>query len=185
MRISALLLLAALPFLGFAQKKSDPVWPELNVDSKTNLITYTEVPNVEGATAAELYDRAYGWVKTYYKNYAEKLRSADKDAGSMEVYASFPIYAYEKKGMKTTSRTALIQYTLTLKFKDGRYKYEITKLNYKAPSFQALEQWLDRDDPDARNHALYLTDIDAELKQVISSMKTAIATAPNGGGDDW
>ncbi|MGB1316850.1 MAG: DUF4468 domain-containing protein, partial [Flavobacteriales bacterium] len=117
MRILTLVLLA-LPLSLFAQKKGQPTWPELNIDAKTNLISYSEVPKVEGASAAELYDKAYGWLKGYYKNYAEKLRKSDKDAGLIEVFARFPIYAYDKKGVKTASRQGLIQYTLTLLFKD-------------------------------------------------------------------
>lgn len=167
-----------------AQKKSDPTWPELNIDSKTNLISYSEVPTVDGVPASDLYDRAYGWIKTYYKNYAEKLRKSDKDAGEIEVFARFPIYAYDKKGVKTTSRQGLVQYTLTLMFKDGRYKYEITKLNHKSASYQPLEKWLDRDDTNATNHAYYLTDVDAELKQVISSLKKAMTTSPEA-ESDW
>ena len=185
MRILAFVLLAALPVSLMAQKKSAQTWPEFNIDAKTELISYTDVPTVEGVAAADLYDRAYEWIKGYYKNYAEKLRKSDKEAGEIEVFARFPIFAYDNKGVKTTSRQGLIQYTLTLMFKDGRYKYEITKLNHKSTSYQPLEKWLDREDENAENHAYYLTDIDAELKQVIASMKESIATGADTGGDDW
>ena len=177
-------MLLALPLSLLAQKKGQPTWPELNIDAKTNLISYSEVPKVADATAPELYDKAYGWLKGYYKNYAEKLRKSDKDAGLIEVFARFPIYAYDKKGVKTASRQGLIQYTLTLLFKDGRYKYEITKLNLKEKSYQPLEKWLDREDSNARNHAFYLTDIDAELKDVVASLKKAM-TATEKAEDDW
>lgn len=167
-----------------AQKKNQPTWPELNIDSKTNLISYSEVPKVDGIAAADLYDRAYEWLNGYYKNPAEKLRKSDKDAGEIEVFARFPIYVYDKKGVKTASRQGLVQYTLTLLFKDGRYKYEITKLNHKSTSYQPLEKWLDRDDPNAMNHAFYLTDVDAELKDVIASLKKAMSTTEKA-EDDW
>ena len=185
MRFLTFLLLAALPFGVAAQKKSDPVWPSFNIDSKTELISYNEVPEVSGATASELYDRTMKWGSDYYKNFGEKVRKQDKEAGEIEIFARFPIYAYDKKGVKTASQQGLIQYTLTILFKDGRYKLENTKLNHKEVSYQPLELWLDKADPDAVNHAFYLTDIDAEMKTVISSLKAALADSGDAGGDDW
>lgn len=185
MRIIALMLIASIPFLAAAQKKGDELsWPSMKLDPKTNLITYSEVPEVPG-TKDELFDRAMKWGGNQYKNFAEKLRKQDKDAGEIEIFARFPFYAYDKKGNKTTSRQGLAQYTLTIMFKDGRYKYTVTDLNFKAKSYQALEQWLDREDPNARNHSFYLTDIDAEIQETIKSLKEAMASASEKGEDDW
>lgn len=179
------MLVASIPFSGFAQKKNELSWPEMNIDPSTNLITYTDVPEVAGASAQELYDRAFKWGQTYYKNFGEKLRKHDKEAGEIEIFARFPIFAYDKKGNKTNSRQGLAQYTLELRFRDGRYKYTVSKLNLKAQSYQPLEQWLDREDSNARNHSFYLTDVDAEITETIKSMTQAIATDPEKESDDW
>ncbi len=180
------MLIASIPFGAFAQKKNKELsWPAMELDAKTNLITYTGVVEVKGADANELYDRTMKWGNDHYKNFAEKLRKQDKAAGEMEIFGRFPFYAYDKKGTKTTSRQGLAQYTLTILFKEGRYKYTITALNYKASSYQALEQWLDREDPNARNHSFYLTDIDTEIRNTIKSMQDAVATSGGGGEDDW
>ncbi len=180
-----LVLLTALSFNVAAQKKTELVWPSLNIDKQTELITYTAVPEVAGVLAPDLYDRAFEWVKGYYKNYAEKLRKNDREAGEIEVFGRFPIYAYDKKGVKTNSTQALIQYTLKLMFKDGRYKYEISSFNEKATSNQPLEKWLDKEDVDAANHALYLKDIDDEMKELIKGMKSAIASPKKAAADEW
>jgi hypothetical protein len=185
MRIIAFVLLVALSFNGQAQKKGEITWPSFNIDGSTNLISYTDVPEVAGASSGELYDRAMGWIKGYYKNYAEKLRKYDRESGEIEVFGRFPIYAYDKKGVKTTSSQGLVQYTLTIRFRDGRYKYEITKLNHKSVSYQPLEKWLDREDTNAENHAYYLADVDAELKSLIESMTNAIASSGEQKKDDW
>lgn len=179
------MLIAALPFTVSAQKKGELTWPEMNIDPSTKLITYTDVPEVAGATATELYDRAFKWGQDYYKNFGEKIRKQDKEGGEIEIFSRFPTFAYDKKGVKTTSRQGLVQYTLTLKFRDGRYKYTVTDLNLKAQSYQPLEQWLDRDDVDAENHSYYLTDVDAEITATIKSMIEAIATNPKKTTDDW
>ncbi|MDP6909197.1 MAG: DUF4468 domain-containing protein [Flavobacteriales bacterium] len=185
MRIIALMLIASLPFSLFAQKKAELSWPAMNLDPKTNLITYSEVSEVAGVPSADLYDRAMGWVKGYYKNYAEKLRKNDRDAGEIEIFGRFPIFAYDKKGVKTTSREGLIQYTLVIRFRDGRYKYTLNKLNLKDMSYQPLELWLDRDHHNARNHSFYMTDVDLELNEMLNKMKAAIAAPPDAGEDDW
>lgn len=184
MRIIALMLLAAIPFASAAQKKGELSWPAMELDSKTNLITYSEVPEVLG-TKDELFDRAMKWGGEHYKNFAEKLRKQDKEAGEIEIFARFPFYAYDKKGNKTTSRQGLAQYTLTIMFKEGRYKYTVTDLNFKATSYQPLEAWLDREDPNAQNHSYYLTDIDAEIRATIKSLKETMASADAKGQDDW
>lgn len=185
MRILALVLLAALPFCVSAQKKGELSWPAMEIDPSTNLISYSGVPEVAGVTAADLYDRAFKWGQDYYKNFGEKLRKQDKEGGEIEIFARFPIFAYDKKGVKTTSRQGLAQYTLTLRFRDGRYKYTLTDLNLKAQSYQPLEPWLDREDIDAENHAFYMTDIDAEITATIKSMTEAIATDVKKAADDW
>lgn len=181
----ALVLLIALSLNANAQKKTELAWPALNIDKQTELITYTAVPEVAGVAAPELYDRAYEWIKGYYKNYAEKLRKSDKEAGEIEVLGRFPVYAYDKKGVRTSSTQALIQYTLKLMFKDGRFKYEISSFNAKATSNQPLEKWLDKEDVDAANHALYLTDVDTEMQALIKDMKSAIASPKKASGDEW
>lgn len=181
-----MMLIASITTGAFAQKKKDELsWPAMELDSKTNLITYSEVPEVASVSAGDLYDRAMKWGNDHYKNFAEKLRKQDKEAGEMEIFARFPFYAYDKKGVKTTSRQGLAQYTLTILFKDGRYKYTVTDLNFKASSYQPLEAWLDREDPNAENHSYYLTDIDAEIRETIKSMKDALASGGDKSEDDW
>jgi len=180
-----LVLVAALPFSVLAQKKGELNWPAMEVDPSTNLIAYSGVPEVAGATAADLYDRAFKWGQDYYKNFGEKLRKQDKEAGEMEIFARFPVYVYDKKGVKTTSTQGLAQYTLTIRFRDGRYKYTLTDLNLKATSYQPLEAWLDREDPNATNHSYYLTDVDAEITATLKSMTEAIATDAKKAADDW
>ena len=180
-----MMLLASLPLSLMAQKKGELSWPAMSLDPNTNLITYSGVPEVSNVPATDLYDRAMTWIKGYYKNHAEKLRKFDRVAGEIEIFARFPIYAYDKKGVRTTSKQGLIQYSMTIRFRDGRYKYELTRLNMKASSNQPLEPWLDREGHDARNHSLYLTDIDTELTTMLKAMKEAIGKAPSVPNDDW
>ncbi len=185
MRVITLVLLALLPFSLLAQKKAELNWPAMELDPSTNLITYSGVPEVDGVSAQELFDRAMKWGAEYHKNFGEKLRKQDRENGEIEIFARFPIFAYDAKGVRTTSRQGLAQYTMTLRFRDGRYKYVVTELNLKATSAEPLEKWLDRDDPNARNHAFYLTDVDTEIQNMIENMTKAIAKSPDAPKDDW
>lgn len=182
-----LIMLAMMSMPALAQKSKLPEYPPMPVDKDSKLITYDGVSKVDGKSSGELYDRAFEWVKGYYKNPMEKLRKQDRDNGEMEVFARFPIYAYDKKGAKTTSQAGLIQYTLTLQFKDGRYRYVITNINLKATSNQPIDGWLtDKDnDPNADNHVYQLIDIDNELNTLIKDMTEKIAAKASSGGDDW
>jgi len=115
MRIFALMLLASLSINAFGQKRGELNWPAMQVDPKTNLITYTEVPEVGGVSAADIYDRAMKWGGEYFKNFSEKLKKQDKTAGEMEIFYRFPIYAYDKKGVKTTTKQGLAQFSYDAK----------------------------------------------------------------------
>ena len=188
MRNTLLLIALVSNFLpALAQKGKEPAYPNMPVDEETKLITYDGVGKVDGVAAGDLYDRAMDWAKGYYKNPTEKLRRQEREKGELEIFARFPIYAYDKKGEKTTSQAGLIQYTMTLQFKDGRYKYTITDLNMKASSHQPIDSWLlEKDkDPNADNHVYQLNDIHNELTGLIKDMIGNIAAKPGSGGDDW
>lgn len=182
-----LLALTVCSTSAFAQKTKLPEYPPMPVDKDSKLITYEGVGKVDGTSAGELYDRAFEWVKGYYKNPMEKLRRQERENGEMEVFARFPIYAYDKKGARTTSQAGLMQYTMTLQFKDGRYKYTITNLNVKATSNQPIDGWLTdkENDPNADNHVYQLIDIDNELNALIKDMTEKIAAKASKDGDDW
>jgi len=155
------LLVATMSIPAIAQRSKPLPYPAMKVDETTKMITYEGVGKVDGVTA--------------------------KDNGEIEIFARFPIYAYDKKGEKTTSNAGLIQYTMILQFKDGRYKYLVNGLNLKAQSHQPIDSWLiDKDkDPNADNHAYQLRDIDLEINALIKDMLQNVAKKQEAKGDDW
>ena len=181
------LLVATMSTPAVAQRSKPLPYPAMKVDETTKMITYEGVGKVDGVTAKDLYSKAIEWVKSYHKNPTEKLRRQDEANGEIEIFARFPIYAYDKKGEKTTSNAGLIQYTMILQFKDGRYKYVVNGLNLKAQSHQPIDSWLiDKDkDPNADNHAYQLRDIDLEINAMIKDMLQNVAKKQEAKGDDW
>ena len=54
----------------------------------------------------------------------------------------FKIYnAPDKTGLKTDA--GLVQYTITLAVKEGRFRYELTEFNWKQLSYYPCERWMD------------------------------------------
>lgn len=181
--LTAFFALTALTSM--AQGKKGVALPDLPVDDRSKLITYSEVVEVSGASAKDLYDRFMEWGKTYHNGFAGKLRKNDAEAKSAEVFANMRYFAHDAKGQKTTSLIGLIQYTLTIECKEGKYRFKISDFNVKASSYQPLEKWLDANDPDAANKAYYLTDLDVEINTMIADMKKAMKTNGTPKKDDW
>jgi len=174
----------------FAQKSQPVVFPKLPMDEKKEFVTYSKVITLEGVTAQELYERGKKWFFAYFKNPAEKIRVDDADKKEMEGFIRFPLMVPDKKGVE--SKVSTIQYSLFLYFKDGRYKYTITKINELAQSYQGIEQWnhdlpqgKDSAPADAEKHAQWLTIVDKNIKADIDAMEKGMTDKGEKKSDDW
>jgi len=180
MKLPPLVLLFTVFFWMFAvnalaQKKGEPEIeiPDFTIDDKTQKAVYNGVVQQKGSKDT-LYEKALAWAMKYYKNPTNVLREKDKVKGSLKARARFYVYHTDpKKGTKTKSAT--IEYTLTIAFKEGRYRYEITTINIKGQSYKGIEIWIDRNKKEY-NYATasYLVQVDEDLKKVINDFKTAI-----------
>jgi hypothetical protein len=175
--VSAVTLLFA--FSAGAQKKKDvappPPPPQLPMDN-TNKITYEEVINVPGKSADEIYKKIVNWFQTYYKNPGEVIRESDSLKRSVTGKPRFRIQnPPDKEGTK--SDAGLVQYTITIAAKDGRFKYTLTDFNWKGNSYYACEKWYDTALPShtpAMND--YLLQTDNYAKTTIGDFKISITT---------
>lgn len=158
-------------------------FPPIPTDRETKLITYSEVVNQTGVDATELFRRANEWYAKFYNNPTEKLRKKDDEAKTLELFVRFKIYNVDKKGVKTDSGE-LMQYTLTIACKDGKYRYEFTKFNLKGPSFKPAEPLLDKNNPQAERNAVWLQQVDEEIKRVINDLEKGMTASPKK-KDDW
>ncbi len=96
----------------------------LNVDSVTNLITYTGVIEQEDSGSDSLYIRAKNWFTKYFNGKA--TFEADKKNQKIVVNASMEAYSYASK----YSKRSIGKYNLkmTVWIKEGRYRYAISNL---------------------------------------------------------
>lgn len=168
-KISLFLLLAMLSTMAFAQKNKSLEEPALPIDENTKLVTYQDVVNEPG-TPQELYDRAMLWVKAFYKNTNEVIKSSDRDAAVIQMRSSVRIYGTQKDG--TPHFRNIVYYNFKLECRNNRYRYTITDFNEKATSAAPIEVWFDTKNPHWEPaHYGYLNQIDEQIKAVIASLE--------------
>ena len=134
--ISATLLLSAL---SLRAQENTSICP---VDPDTKLITYKEVVEVPGNTS-ELFNRSIEWVNTRYKNPTEATKVRNPATGLIEIIHRIEL-TREEKGMVRPA--GIVDYSMKIEMKDGRYRYTITNFNYKEVSRKPIEFWMDKKD---------------------------------------
>ena len=137
MRTLLILIFILTGFIGKAQVVVDSINGKIYVD---------RVQEIE-LNKKELKDKANRWVaKTYNNsNYVTRINNEDNilTKGAFEVGADFTAYG------ATVYSSRKVEYTLDLKFKDGRYKIEISDLLFDgtdasmslAVYFMSLEEY--------------------------------------------
>lgn len=189
MRFSFLLFLLVgftLPSAVAQKKPIEPVLPVLPVDSISGLIDYSGVVDVKDTKSEVLYQRIQDWFRKYYKNPDEVIRENDAVKMSITGKPRFRITnPPDKSGLKTDA--GVVQYTITMTAKDGRYRYELSSFNWKQPSYFACERWMETPfSKSATTAAEYLQQLDNTAREVIAAFKAFIAQDSHAKSkDDW
>ena len=162
---------------GYGQATTVPV------DEDTKLITYKEVVEQEGSIE-KLYNTAMAWVNVTYTNPAEATKIRDVNNGKLEIKHRFKVYNTDAKGVKTDAY--IINYTLKLEFKPGKYRYIFTDF-YTVPSSSKfpLERWLNKSDPQYTPACDdYLAQLNTTVNDMITSLKKGMVPKAVK-KDDW
>lgn len=180
-----LAILVAAFSCSFAQKKNEEKIqaPKMPVNKESGLITYTGIIETQG-NAADLYNRGLKWFNTNYKNPTDVIR--EKEEGQKILgKARFTIYSTDTK-TETQINDGVVMYDITMLFKDGKCKYEITKINWKKPSYYGIEKWVEENNKAYNtDFSSYLVQTDTYFKDLIAKFKKAIATPDTKKSDDW
>ncbi|GAA4440230.1 DUF4468 domain-containing protein [Ravibacter arvi] len=114
----------------FGQKDA----PVLPIDKSTKKITYSEVVYVaDSADKYELFTRAKEWFSRAYKPSTSIIQMEDKEGGAIVGKALMQVY-HKALG---THESGYINYTISIYFKDGRYRFEITDFHHTGQYVQA------------------------------------------------
>lgn len=184
LRISYTLALILLIKIATAQTEKGT--DKLPINSETKLVTYTNVVTATGFGKGELYDKAFAWLSGYYKNPADVLREKDRDAGTMLIKARFKIFSPLDKKSGVAAPAGDVQYSLILDFKEGKFRYTLTEINWKQASYYPIERWMDKTSSSNNVNAdYYLQQTDENCKKVIADLVKTMTTAAAVKKDDW
>ncbi|MEZ5015116.1 MAG: DUF4468 domain-containing protein [Chitinophagales bacterium] len=153
------------------------------INEDTKLVAYEEVVQVPGLSADSLYSLTLEWMKTFYKSPSQAIKSQSREEGTIEIKNSFYL-TRDVKG--TASKAALINYYLTLQFRDGRFKYSITKINVDGNSYFGIERWINEEQFKKDKTTIdYLQQIDTHMRSSTESMENGIQPNVEKKEDAW
>ncbi len=152
----------------------------LPIDQETQLITYRDVVEEEG-NKETFFISAVSWINGYYKKPMDVTKTRQANSGLIEGLHRFRIKNTSEDGTQTDAGT--IQYTFTLNFKEGKYRYTLTDFILRQTSKFPVEKWLNDSDPQKQS---YLKQIDEFAQSWIKSLKEGMKPkAEKKDDDEW
>lgn len=190
--LSVFLLLSGVMHHNLAAQTVDAVTedqkPFCPIDNETKLITYDNVvalTDIKESKKDDLYNKALAWANAFYKNPTDVIREKNQESGKIICKARFKIQN-EKDKSGFASDAGVVQYTLTLMVKDGRYRYQISAFNWKQLSYYPIERWLDSSSPSYNpSYAYYLIQVNDYAYSLIADLEKFMAMKKKEKKDDW
>ncbi len=176
MKYLSVIFLSVLLVTSFVSVSQQSKFP---VDEETGLITYKEVVNEEG-TKQDFFNRAVGWINSFYKNPVDVTKVRDPESGIIKGLHRFKIKNTDKDGNQLDA--GVVQYRFVLEFKDGRYRYTLSEFVLRQASKIPVEKWLNKNDPQSKS---YLKQIDKFAQNWIASLKQGMQPKVEKKDDEW
>lgn len=168
--------------------ESPKVPVNLPIDEKTNKITYTEIVELPFEINKDLlYSKGVEWFATTYNSAQNVLQMQDKENGKLIGRALFDVY---HKGLGMTFESGYINYTISIFFKDNRYKYEITDFihtsNLESGSIKkSVDDMRFTTNKSMRKvYDYYFEQLDARMKLLIIDLREFMSKQSTS-DDDW
>ena len=182
MKIIVLSIVVSALMLAGLNVRAQETAPKLPVDPESKLITYKEVVTVAG-TPAELFNRAIEWINKQYKNPVDATKVRDQASGVIEIVHRMEITKTEQG---TTLNAAVVDYSMKLEMKEGRFRYTITNFNFKDKSRMPLEHFMNKNDAAyAPAWDGYLKQVDDFTRKLIESLKQGMQAPAVKKPDTW
>lgn len=167
----------------YAQKGSTVERPAFPMDEETKLVTYTDVIQVPGVLKDSLYNVSMQWMKKFYASPSQAIKSQSKEDGVVEIKHQFQL-TRKDKGQEVKS--GMIEYDLTLQFRDGRFKYTVTKLRLQGPSYFGIEKWINEEQyAKDENITGYLLQIEQFMTKLTESLDSELRPAEIKKEEEW
>ena len=118
--------------------------PKIPFDAETNTVEFSKVVHVKG-TKDELFNRCVYWLNNYYKSPTRVTQIRDLPSGKILGKHLFYLYTLDTTD-NVKKKTAKVNYTFTVVFKEGRYKWEINDLEVIAGRKVPIKEMLNKSD---------------------------------------
>lgn len=165
-------------------------------------IRFEEVVQVPGADANELYLRARTWFVDYFKQSDEVIEFEDKESGKIMGKGAHKFVITKKTDLGGTfSYDRRLMYTITVMFRDGRYRYEIDNLMIWSAAIygqyvaipestlpvieRGVEAFYDKKGREDELAVQAKTKSIMAIHSAVESLKNAMAIEASGSEDDW
>jgi len=183
--LATLMLINLNTFAQKKKKKKDII--ELTIPTfpiKEGKVVYSEVVIQAGVTPEELHKRASNWFNAFYKNPGGVIKENVANQ-KIKGKAKFPIFL-EDANTLTNTRSGLMAYTIVIALKEGKYKYDITRINKKAQSFLGIEKLIADNEKEYKiSYANYLIQTNKYMQDLIDNLKKSMASSTEKKSADW
>jgi hypothetical protein len=95
---------------------------EISRENEASQFKSVQVIKVENLNKNQLFDKATEWIALTYNSAQDVIQYSNKESGKIICKGAFPTNLFLKSGS--------INHTLTLEFKDGRYKQTYSNFSY-------------------------------------------------------
>lgn len=155
--------------------------PDFPTEEETGKIHYERVIQTPGK-ASELFAKAEDWVEEFYKNGTSAVH--EKKEGEIVLKPRFRVMGSDEEGNPYPGPT--IQYTASLKFKDGRFKLDITRIIKRAASYYGVERMIeDAEESGKQRDVDFLVQIDDYFLDLIDNLEEYMTTSQEEKKEAW
>lgn len=159
-------------------------------DTITELITYTEVVVQDESYYDSLYWRTKKFVQHKFNIDEKFFKESMKDMDKIVVVCSMPYFQYKNKYVKESVGT--LEFKLTIRFKDGKYKYTIDNFKHILPvnasgrkaEYVYMEYYMRQERNIIYNDQM-LRSVNFEMLKLIAELKKALREPAVVDEDDW
>ena len=102
-------------------------------------ITYDQVIRLDSISKDDLFNRGNHWLVDVFKDPNRVIQLKDKEGGQIIGKGNFPYMQTKKSWSAWVNTEGVVNFTIKLYFKEGRYRYVITDFTHDADwSFGAV-----------------------------------------------
>jgi len=160
--------------------------PTIPFDIETQTVEFSKVIHVIG-TKDQLFNRCVYWLNNFYKSPTRVTQIRDFPSGKILGKHFFSLYTFDTID-NVNKKTAKVNYTFTIVFKDGRYKWEINELEVIADRKIPIAEMLNKRDTMYREKwKSYLIQVNDFIENWSSSLESKMQPekAKKEEDDDW